>query len=472
MTIHASRHLPGRRASCRVAVRNAPSCLLAVAIVLVAAGCGPSGRETQQTRTGAGNYCSLINRVVWASNRQAGRPPSGPAVETFNIFIMDSTGQNDSRLTTDAWPAINQHPVFTSDCKRIVWAHGNVGRSAIWIMNLDSSAKARLTSPPDGEEDGHPWVGADGPIYFVRHRHPSGVHRIWRMNLDGSNQTEIIGGQDIDRFHPNLRREQELILYTAGPPGSGKGDAIRVFNQRTREDTVLYKPGWPVSAAIWHPDGDRAVAAEDHDANGRHRIVEIGYPGGGLVRTLTDDAQDNTIPYYAYPSGAAIDWVRWPGGRRPRGIAHMNADGSGQTLLTGDAFEHTKIVGEPVVTTSAASGAEECEPRAVGCYPTPPPCAKVLLPDGIKVDAEGLGEATGQAHRAQGKGQQVAAEDYLTFMRADVKVYLERSDPRATADLQKRAQNLQEFLSSTTGGAVQERVADIYVNTYLAELSR
>jgi len=346
--------------------------LTTVALLFFISGCP---KEKKQVNVGAGNYCSLIDLVVWTSNADSPAPASLPVVSTFNIFIMDSDGSHRARLTTDIWPVMNQHPVFTPDCQQIVWARVSSGQSKLWMMNQDGSSQKPLSAPPVDEEDGHPWVGTDHRIYFARHRHPSGVHKIWRMNLDGSNTTELVGGEGRDHIHPNLHRAGDLVLYTATLPGAVEPTEIRVFNQRTKDDKVLYAPGWPVSGAIWHPNGDKVVVAEKR-SGGHYRIAEIAYPGGAPLRTLVDDTRDNTIPYYAYPSGVAIDWVQWVGLGKTRNLARMNADGSGQTLLTNDAFENTKILGEIEFDSSSASSANPtgCHPKPVGCNPTPPPC--------------------------------------------------------------------------------------------------
>ncbi len=447
-------------------MKSAPKALCGVAGLLMLLAT-PDCRQ-QQKITGAGNYCSDIDRIVWTSNREARPPQSGPPAESFNIFIMDGNGGHRARLTDDAWSTINQHPVFTPECQRIVWAHGDIDHSSIWIMNLDGSAKAQVAAPPSGEEDGHPWVGADDRIYFVRHQHRFGMHRIWRMNLNGSEQTEVIGSDDKDRFHPNLHRDKKLVLYTSG----SKGDEIRVFNQEKKQDGMLYAPGWSVSAAIWRPDGKGAVVAEDRNRDHKYRIVEISYPGGTVIRTLTNDSKDNTIPYYAYPSGETIDYIQWSGERRTRNVARMNADGSRQPLLTNDAYENTKIIGEiELIPDPTARRGHRCVPRPVGCYPTLLPCEQFLLPEGIKADAEKLGRASAQAQVAAGKAQEVAADRYLKFTNKDLKAYIAGTQPGATDELRKRAQNLAEFLSGNTESDAQERVAEFYVNSYLAELN-
>ncbi len=365
--------LEHQRSHC-IRILRSLCCLVGFAMLLVDSGCNRRGNV--EIKTGAGNYCSVINRLVWTSNADSPAPTSGPAVTTFNIFIMDDMGGHRTRLTSDSWPVMNQHPVFTPDCQKIVWTHGGPDQSALWVMNADGSSKTQLLTPPSGEADDHPWVGADDRVYFVRHRHPSGVHGIWRVNLDGTGPVEVVSGADKDRFHPNLRRDRKLVLYSAVPPGSLQGTEIRIFDMDTKQDTVFYTPGWPVSAATWRPDGNAVIVAEKRNGDNHYRITELGYPGAAFVRTLTDDTQDGTIPYYAYPSGTSIDYVRWAGPGKTRNIVRMNADGSSQVLLTNDDFENTKILGEiefdpKLISPSNPTG---CHPKPIGCDPNPPPC--------------------------------------------------------------------------------------------------
>jgi hypothetical protein len=415
-----------------------------------------------------GNYCSTTDRILFTSNRNSLPPATGPATETYNLFVMDGKGGNRRQLTEDRWPVMNQHPVFTTDCRQVLWVRGAPGHNAIWIMNSDGSARKRITAPPAGNEDAHPWAGSDGKVYFSRHSHGNHAHAIWRINLDGSGQSELIGGH-ADRFHPNLRRDGNLVLYTSGPAGSGEGTEIRVFDQSAGADRVLYSPGWPVSAAIWHPDGTRAVVAEDPQRSGRYSIVEIGYPGGTRLRTLTDNLEDNTIPYYAYPSGASIDWVRWAGGKTPRGIARMNADGTGQAILTNDPYDNALILGEPEIVPATGTGsgatAARCIPKPVGCSPSPPPCDRVLLPNAIQSNAEQLGLRDGRAAAASGTSHLAELPSYSEFLQAALRGG-DQAAPRQDIEARRAALALREFLAGKTDPAVQERVAEFYVNSY------
>ncbi len=420
---------------------------LSAITIVTAAACG----SERPLLVGGGNHCSLIDRLVWTSD----------AGGTYNIYIMDSDGQSREQLTTDTRPVVNQHPVFTPECDRVVWARDG----QIWIMNVDGSGQSALSSPSSTDHDGHPWVGIDSGIYFVRHTSTTTptVHRIWQMGLDGSDQVELIGGTDLDRIHPNLRRDSDLVLYTAGTPGARFSDQIRVRNQNSGQDDVVYQPGWPVSAATWHPSGDTIIVAEDPQRDTTYQIVKITYPGAAVVATLADHGMDNTVPYYAYPSGASVDWVGWPGGRRVRDVWLMDADGGNRRNSTNSPHQDLKIVGE----FEGTFGSQVCVPRPVGCFPTPPPCSSFLLPASVDDEAEELGRREGDEDRNAGVAPNVADASYAGFTGAALEALAASTDPAVSEELRARASSLLEFLADASEEAVQ-RVADLFVASYYA----
>lgn len=413
---------------------------------------------------GAGNYCSLVGKVLWTSNRGSATTSLGVDRETFNIFVMNDDGGEITQLTHDAWPVVNQHPVFTPDCQEIVWARGPSGGSRIWTMRLDGTDQRPLDDPPAGEVDGHPWVSGDGRVYFVRHEHPDGVHRLWRMEAGGADAQEILGTNDRDRFHPAVLSDNDTVIYTAGPPGSRMGTEIRILRQSAGTDEAVLDPGWQVSAATPHPDGKLAILAEDHNGDGSFRLIEIDLATGSVQRTLTNDQEDNTIPYYSHPDGAAFDWIQWRGPQYPRqsrNLAWAKADLSEMRLLTNDAWEDTKIVGE--LEVSDADG--RCVPRPVGCYPTPPPCAKFLLPKEVAEDAEELGRKSAELAAVL---PQVPPDAYLEFTLADLERFQTGQVVDVGTDLLERVERLGAYVTSGPGDEALERIAELYVNSLLA----
>jgi Tol biopolymer transport system component len=312
---------------------------------------------------GAGNACSVTDKIVFTTNRSG----------SFNVAIMDGNGGNLKLLTNDDLSTVNQHPAFTRDCSQIVWDRN--GR--ISIMNVDGTNQRELPTPSGVEHVGHPWVGADSRIYFVGEINQA--HRIFRMGMDGTNIKQLTGA-DADRVHPSLRNDGNILVFTSSSPGARTGQAIRLLDQSTNTEKALYEPGWPVSAATWNPDGQSVVVAEDEGRTGTFSIVQVSYPDGRRMRQLVSGG-DNTIPYYDYPAGQWINWVRQSGPQQDRDIWRARADGSAPNALTGGPWEDTKIVGWAIVETAPPPGSKSgvaprrvCVPRPATCSPNPPPC--------------------------------------------------------------------------------------------------
>lgn len=306
---------------------------------------------------GGGNACSTTDQIVFATGRDG----------SYQIAVMDSAGDNLELLTQNGDDVVNQHPVFNEDCSTIVWERN----SHLWKMNADGSNPEGLSAPAATDHVGHPWVGADNWVYFVGDIQDT--HTLWRTPLDGNEPPEQLTQPDAERFHPILHKDRTHVLYTWSPLGvKDAGQAIRVFNMESGGDVALYEPGWPVSAATWHPDGGSAIVAEDEDNDGTFTIALVDYPGGNRTATLIH-GDDNTIPYFNYPAGDKINWVR-RAEDESREIWGALADGSNAENLSRHPGEDTKIVGWAIEPSASDPSVNECVPRPAACVPNPPPC--------------------------------------------------------------------------------------------------
>jgi Tol biopolymer transport system component len=68
----------------------------------------------------------------------------------YDIFVMQANGNFPRRLTTQ--PEYSSSPAWSPDGARIVFAAG----PALFVINADGSAMARLTTPPPGSTDTNP----------------------------------------------------------------------------------------------------------------------------------------------------------------------------------------------------------------------------------------------------------------------------------------------------------------------------
>jgi Tol biopolymer transport system component len=122
------------------------------------------------------------------SNGQPAWSPDGARVAftsardgAGDIFVMDSNGVNQVRLTVDEAP--EGFPAWSPDGERVAFSSRREGNGDIYSVSVDGSAEQRLTDDP--EADTAPAWSPDGSrIVFESMR--DGNTEIYVMNSDGS----------------------------------------------------------------------------------------------------------------------------------------------------------------------------------------------------------------------------------------------------------------------------------------------
>ncbi len=151
-------------------LRPVASIFLAVALALLALG-GGSARAA---------FPGTNGKIAFVSERD------GAGAE---IYLMDSDGSNQTRLTTGGY--FNAEPAWSPDGTKIAFSRV-LGPSTtdIFVINADGSAETALTNDP--ATDSNPSWSPDGSkIAFVSTR--GGDTAIYVMNADGSGQTRLAG---------------------------------------------------------------------------------------------------------------------------------------------------------------------------------------------------------------------------------------------------------------------------------------
>lgn len=163
---------------------------------------------------------------------------------------------------------------WTPDGK-IVYASNESGNSDIWVVTRDGKNKKQLTV--DGHTDHSPVVSPDGKhIAFISKR--AEPAQVWRMDIDGSNQTQLTGGDFKDR--PRWSHDGKWIVYTSQGTETGLwkipsdgGEPIRLTDKRVRFPAIS-------------PDG-RLISFELFDDKTLRRVIAImPFDGGPLMKTL------------------------------------------------------------------------------------------------------------------------------------------------------------------------------------------
>jgi len=131
-------------------------------------------------------------KIVFVSDRDS--PDDGytsePNAEAFEIYVMNSDGTNQTRLTDNLGADIQ--PAWSPDGTKIAFVSARDGSANIYVMDADGSNQTRLTNMRAGRPMLPTW-SPDGQhiAFIIPRRHIHHFHEIHVMNADGSDLTTI-----------------------------------------------------------------------------------------------------------------------------------------------------------------------------------------------------------------------------------------------------------------------------------------
>lgn len=190
-------------------------------------------------------------RIAFASNRNG----------NYDIWIVSTheTGSSEQVTFTDA---DDLHPSWTPDGKSIVYSSFS-SRSGDWSIMRTDLGTGEVSDLGRGK---FPQVSPDGTeILFQRARKRGGFwYSIWRMNTDGTNQTEVVSSGDWAAINPCWSPEGQFIAFA----------------------TVHKSPEARFDDRVWRGDD----------------IYVVGRDGRGLLQ-VTDDPQPTWEPCWSARDG-------------------------------------------------------------------------------------------------------------------------------------------------------------------------
>jgi Tol biopolymer transport system component len=335
------------------------------AVLAAALSLGTSGIVTAQ-------QC-LVSTIAFTSNRD--HPPFTPDLYKAEIYLMNPDGTNVRRLTDntdgDAFPA------FSPDGKRIVFGSNrdnalqvppqvplNIGY--LFLMNDKDNFQTLLTlgdSPtwsPDAKYIAfhRSASGAacpySGPPYPAENPTPPGcpiktdagaatwdsdifIARVGDLIDNVGEPTNITNSPDAIDDDPDWSPTGQEIAFTSHPVDNDPIDStsaeIYLKNVETGALTRLTFNNEEERGPAWSPDGTRIAYMCRKGSNGTFEICVMDANGTNPLQ-LTSNTVFDGAPSWS-PDGKKILFVR-PVPLRGQQIWTMNADGTGQALLTSD----------------------------------------------------------------------------------------------------------------------------------------
>lgn len=282
------------------------------------------------------------------------RVPDGARIAYVNgglVSVMDFDGGGHFPTHVGNGPAEGDHPSFSPDGRKIVFASSN----QIWVMNSDGTDQQQLTTLSQNITPA--WSPDGTTIAFASDR--EGPFQILVMSSGGGLQVNISNSSAHDSA-PAWSPDGTKIAFVRSPPSLNPALSISPLGKiwtmsssgggQTQITTGVSNDGRP----SFSPDGTTIAFSTNRDGN--FEIYKIPATGGSATRLTNNPASDQN-PAWA-PDDSAIAfasdrnaglkiWTIAPDGTNP---TQLNGNNDG----TGDLPFYSRDQGETVRTLRAS----------------------------------------------------------------------------------------------------------------------
>lgn len=248
-----------------------------------------------------------------------------------SVYVRNPDGSGSRRLAGDG-----EGPVWSPDGTRIAYADLYTDdfefSPQIWVMNADGTDKIPIPGTEGGRSPS--WSPQGDEILFTTFDDVAGLKIV---QLDGDGLRTVVDDAYAAEWSPDGTRiafqrygESDSDIFISAIDGSN----VTQVSESGRED-------WSPS---WSPDGEWiAFSSEATDSMNTADIYKVQVSGGSTQRLTTADGNDLN-PAWS-PDGTKITFVS---GRSAHGTYVMNADGSGQTQITGPGTPYEGLTTSPI----------------------------------------------------------------------------------------------------------------------------
>lgn len=259
----------------------------------VADNCTLSGSpvRTVGVNAGAETYAAYFvtcgggtpNRVAFASTR------SGLA----DIYMMDESGANLTRLTNNDW--LDSDPVWSPTGDRLAFASTSPDSMTTVIHVIAADGRHIATLGDSGSYTGYPsWSPDSDRLAFASNR--SGNHEIYVANADGSDLRRLTNTPE-DELRPDWSPDGARLVFDATVPDSAVAVDLFIMRADGSDRRRVTTHGRYNFHAAWSPNGEKVAFVSQRDANEEVYVVNVA--SGVLARVTTDGASDGSPEWTA-----------------------------------------------------------------------------------------------------------------------------------------------------------------------------
>ena len=273
----------------------------------------------------------------------------------FEVYVMNADGSAQTRLTGNS--AFDGVPGWSPDGTQIAFTSDRDGNAEVYVMNADGTAQTRLTTNP-GSDGGPVWSPDGTQIAFSS----AGIKV---MNPDGSGQTALTSGANDSQ--PDWSPDGSMITFDSPQDGDFE---IYKMNADGSNQTQLTANTVVDAGPAWSPDGAKIAFYTDRfNTVGFTEIYAMNADGSAPTNLSNNAAIEGGVDWQALDATPPTIAIATPsdgasytlGATVPADFDCQDPGGSGVascvgTVADGSAID-TATVGSKTFTVNAADNA-------------------------------------------------------------------------------------------------------------------
>lgn len=211
--------------------------------------------------------------------------------------------------------------------------NSSTGKREVFIYDFINSNVTQLTSNNDTYGSVNPKFYSGNEIWYKRGPQ-AGVNEWWKMNYDGTGQTQITNWQSQGKQSPyfSYNSNKSKVVYEKGSPSAAPTHEIYISNIDLSNEIQLTSNGANDGSPNFSPNGNRVVWHQNSGTGGTFNIWIMNSDGTGAQQLTNEQPGNHNFNPCFSLDGQSIFYSHSDG--QQNDIYKMNIDGSSPINIT------------------------------------------------------------------------------------------------------------------------------------------